>query len=69
MTRMPLSPAGTLTVIVAVCGFVYAQPSPEVQRRISAAIEAAGKGSDIDYTGFVNPFIGTGMSKFFPPTE
>ena len=69
MTRMPLSLAGTLTVIVAVCGFVYAQPSPEVQRRISAAIEAAGKGSVIDYTGFVNPFIGTGTFKFFSPTE
>ena len=69
MTRMPLSLAGTLTVIVAICGFVYAQPSPEVQRRISAAIEAAGKGSEIDYTGFVNPFIGTGTFKSFLPPK
>jgi len=66
---MALSLAGTLTVVVAICGFVYAQPSPEVQRRISAAIEAAAKGSDIDYTGFVNPFIGTGTFKFFLPPK
>ncbi|EMD37640.1 glycoside hydrolase family 92 protein [Gelatoporia subvermispora B] len=40
---------------------ISAQPSPEVQKRISAAIEAAAKsnGSDIDYTQFVNVFIGT----------
>lgn len=69
MTRVPSSFAGTLTVVVAVCGFVYAQPSPEVQRRISAAIEAAGNTSVIDYTAFVNPFIGTGTFKFLPPTE
>ena len=41
---------------------VHAQPSPDVQKRISAAIAAAGNGSGIDYTAFVNPFIGTGMS-------
>jgi hypothetical protein len=42
---------------------VRAQPSPDVQRRISAAIEAAiinGSSSITDYTAFVNPFIGTG---------
>jgi len=40
---------------------IRAQPSPEVQERISAAIQAAAKsnGSDIDYTQFVNVFIGT----------
>lgn len=38
-----------------------AQPSPRVQERISAAIAAAGNESSIDYTEFVNPFIGTGM--------
>lgn len=37
-----------------------AQPSPEVQRRISAAIKAAANATNIDYTAFVNPFIGTG---------
>ncbi|KIK98477.1 glycoside hydrolase family 92 protein [Paxillus rubicundulus Ve08.2h10] len=38
-----------------------AQPSPKVQERITAAIEAAktSNSTDIDYTGFVNPFIGT----------
>ena len=39
---------------------LYAQPSPEVQKRISAAIKAAANLTIIDYTAFVNPFIGTG---------
>ena len=64
---IPLTLASTLTVFIAACGVVYAQPSPEVQHRISAAIKAAGNASLIDYTAFVNPFIGTGM--FLPPTE
>ncbi|KAI0044234.1 glycoside hydrolase family 92 protein [Auriscalpium vulgare] len=38
---------------------IYAQPSPDVQKRISAAIEAAANSTSIDYTAFVNPFIGT----------
>ena len=41
---------------------VYAQPSPDVQKRISAAIASAANQSHPDYTAFVNPFIGTGMS-------
>ena len=40
---------------------VYAQPSPAVQSRISAAIVAAANQSHPDYTAFVNPFIGTSM--------
>ena len=43
--------------------FVTAQPSPELQGRISAAIGAAANatnGTELDYTAFVNPFIGTG---------
>ena len=43
-------------------GFVHAQPSPEVQKRISAAIKAAGSSNSTsidDYTQFVNVFIGT----------
>ncbi|KAH7913252.1 glycoside hydrolase family 92 protein [Hygrophoropsis aurantiaca] len=37
-----------------------AQPSPEVQERIDAAIKAVQANStNIDYTAFVNPFIGT----------
>ncbi|KAH8119163.1 glycoside hydrolase family 92 protein [Phellopilus nigrolimitatus] len=38
---------------------VEAQPSPQVQERISAAIKAAANSTDINYTAFVNPFIGT----------
>jgi hypothetical protein len=56
--------ASSLAVLVAACSVVRAQPSPDVQRRISAAIQAAvsnGSGT-IDYTAFVNPFIGTGKS-------
>lgn len=50
-----------LTVFVLVGGgSVCAQPSPEVQRRITAAIEATANSPTIDYTAFVNPFIGTG---------
>lgn len=36
-----------------------AQPSPEVQQRIFQAIAGAGNSSEIDYSAFVNPFIGT----------
>ena len=42
-------------------GAVSAQPSPEVQKRIAAAIAATeSTNGTIDYTKFVNPFIGTG---------
>jgi hypothetical protein len=64
---IPLSLASTLAVFVAACGVVHAQPSPEVQTRILAAIEAASNAPVVDYTAFVNPFIGTGTS--LPPTE
>jgi len=39
--------------------FVKAQPSPDLQKRITAAIKAAANQSNPDYTQFVNPFIGT----------
>ncbi|KAA1471821.1 glycoside hydrolase family 92 protein [Dentipellis sp. KUC8613] len=45
--------------LAAVAVQVIAQPSPDVQKRISAAIKAATNQTNIDYTGFVNPFIGT----------
>jgi hypothetical protein len=63
------SPASSLAVFVAACCVVHAQPSPDVQRRISAAIQAAivNRSGTIDYTAFVNPFIGTGTS--LSPTE
>ena len=50
-----------LWLLAAAVGFVHAQPSPEVQKRISAAIKAAGESNstNIDYTEFVNVFIGT----------
>ncbi|KAH8994062.1 glycoside hydrolase family 92 protein, partial [Lactarius akahatsu] len=49
-----------LTALVVAGGSsVRAQPSPEVQRRITAAIKAAVDASTVDYTAFVNPFIGT----------
>ncbi|KAG6919383.1 hypothetical protein DXG01_006932 [Tephrocybe rancida] len=38
---------------------VASQPSPDVQKRISAAIKAAAHQTNPDYTEFVNPFIGT----------
>lgn len=41
---------------------VGAQQSPEVQQKISAAIAAAANTKKVDYTAFVNPFIGTDRS-------
>jgi hypothetical protein len=48
---------------------VRAQPSPAVQERIAAAIAAAANNAsgEIDYTQFVNPFIGTGAYACFSP--
>ena len=47
-------------VLLAAATSVLAQPSPQVQKRISAAIKSAANAtSDIDYTQFVNVFIGT----------
>lgn len=46
---------------IALFGGVHAQPSPDVQKRISAAIKEAGQSNstNVDYTQFVNVFIGT----------
>lgn len=50
-----------LAFLAAIAPLSLAQPAPGVQTRISAAIEAAKNATgDIDYTQFVNPFIGTG---------
>ena len=46
-------------------GAAYAQPSPKLQQRISAAIQAAKNSTSLDYTAFVNPFIGTGVYNTF----
>lgn len=47
-------------IVLLLASTVIAQPSPDVQKRISAAIASAANESTIDYTEFVNPFIGTG---------
>lgn len=55
-----------LTLVAALsiltCNFVAAQPSPDVQAKISEAIQDAidSPTSNPDYASFVNPFIGTG---------
>ncbi|GLB37025.1 putative glycoside hydrolase family 92 protein [Lyophyllum shimeji] len=51
--------SAALLLGVSLLHLVSAQPSPEVQRRISAAIKAAANQSNPDLTAFVNPFIGT----------
>ena len=51
-----------LALLLCVSLVVVAQPSPEQQKRITAAIQDAAHNPDPDYTAFVNPFIGTGES-------
>ncbi|EPQ56942.1 hypothetical protein GLOTRDRAFT_127326 [Gloeophyllum trabeum ATCC 11539] len=49
-------------LLALVAASVRAQPSPDVQKRISAAIRAAAHANgtaSTNYTAFVNPFIGT----------
>ncbi|KAI0063500.1 glycoside hydrolase family 92 protein [Artomyces pyxidatus] len=58
MARVPLLHFLVLAAIL-IAVRVHAQPSPDVQKRISAAIKAAANETNIDYTAFVNPFIGT----------
>jgi hypothetical protein len=48
----------------------WADPSPQVQTNITAAIRAAAHANGtIDYTKFVNPFVGTGQSLLFFPNS
>lgn len=49
-----------LVVASILASTVWAQPSPKVQKRIDKAIKDAAGKTDLDYTAFVNPFIGTG---------
>lgn len=58
---LPDKPPRIILALSILLSLTNAQPSPNVQKRISAAIEAAGNMSLIDYTSFVNVFIGTGM--------
>ena len=60
MSNLRLSFPGLTALISLASSLVCAQPSPAVQQRITAAIKAAANKTDIDYTAFVNPFIGTG---------
>ncbi|KAI0687903.1 glycoside hydrolase family 92 protein [Cytidiella melzeri] len=50
-----------LSTLIWAATLVQAQPSPQVQKRITQAIKAAANvsSSEIDYTQFVNVFIGT----------
>lgn len=58
------SPAAYLLLSSFFTIFIHAQPSPQQQARIANAIAAAANQSGtLDYTAFVNPFIGTGMSR------
>lgn len=52
-------PCGLACITLLLAGVAIAQPSPAVQANISAAIKVAASGGSIDYTSFVNPFIGT----------
>lgn len=61
MARLPLLRWLVVAAALVDVG-VHAQPSPQVQKRITAAIKAAATSNNIDYTEFVNPFIGTGVS-------
>lgn len=56
-----ISSRSWLLAASALAGAVCAQPSPGVQQRIDQAIQDAGNATgQLDYTAFVNPFIGTG---------
>ena len=60
-----MRPAGSSIrwlILLALVRSTLSQPSPQVQERISKAINAAqaSNSGNIDYTAFVNPFIGTG---------
>lgn len=46
--------------VLLLLSLAAAQPSPQVQQRITSAIKTAATEKNIDYTAFVNPFIGTG---------
>ncbi|KAK2467881.1 hypothetical protein APHAL10511_000176 [Amanita phalloides] len=54
-----MSSALRLLFLLCVAGLTAAQPSPEQQKRIEAAIKNAAHDPNPDYTAFVNPFIGT----------
>ncbi|KAJ6629531.1 glycoside hydrolase family 92 protein [Mycena sp. CBHHK59/15] len=56
MAHLALLTAGLL---LSFGDFVNGQPSPAVQAAITAAIKNAANATALDYTAFVNPFIGT----------
>lgn len=48
----------SLLLYTTLAGLAQAQPNPQQQKRISAAIKNAAHNTTIDWTQFVNPFIG-----------
>ena len=50
------------SILLLLAGFTFSQPTPAQQKRISAAIKHAAKNTTIDWTQFVNPFIGKYLS-------
>ncbi|KAH9942413.1 glycoside hydrolase family 92 protein [Epithele typhae] len=56
-----MAPLALWGLVAAFTGLVHAQPTPQLQKRISVAIKAAGESNStvVDYTKFVNVFIGT----------
>lgn len=60
---LDMRPAGIQwPILLAFLGSAFSQPSPQIRERISKAIDAAqaSNSGHVDYTAFVNPFIGTG---------
>lgn len=58
-----------LTTAGLLLSSVNGQPAPSVQAGITAAIKNAANATTLDYTAFVNPFIGTGMACFLVQQE
>ena len=57
-----MPPIFKLLVVLGGITLVTAQPSPKQQQRIATAIRNAAGNSNLDYTAFVNSFIGTSES-------
>lgn len=57
----------SLVACTALTGNVQAQPNPQQQQRISAAIKNAAHNTTIDWSQFVNPFIGIRASFIYTP--
>jgi len=58
IAMMSHTPFLSFFLLALFVSLVLAQPAPKQQQRISAAIKGASHNSTIDWTQFVNPFIG-----------